>query len=215
MPVTGRATGTSEYSDGEIEALGKWLKDGLSATQLADKFTAAFRFVTRNAMIGIVARNKILKAIGFARGGRSQGGGRKQHPRDRPQPKPAPSIATAGGGHRKIVGPGFLMARDFIQTVGEVERDLEAQFAYPVKLHGTHFGQVRSIEDMIAGRHAPLPDNAAPRPLAELSSGECRFPAGGDGLSTLFCASAVEDWAPHICGGSYCRFHRALTTRAA
>lgn len=55
------------YTLDEIEAIAGWLRDGLTAQQIATGFTARYRFVTRNAIIGIVLRNKVLHKIGFAR----------------------------------------------------------------------------------------------------------------------------------------------------
>lgn len=67
----------SPYTEAEIAAIGGWLADGLSATQIAAAFGARFRrHVSRNAIIGIVSRNRRLSAIGFAgkpRGGRKAG----------------------------------------------------------------------------------------------------------------------------------------------
>lgn len=61
------------YTDTELNAIALWLKDGLSATRIAQHFSALRGSpVSRNAIIGIVHRNAGLRAIGFAspRGGR-------------------------------------------------------------------------------------------------------------------------------------------------
>ncbi|CAN7662616.1 GcrA cell cycle regulator [Mesorhizobium sp. LjNodule214] len=61
------------YTDTELNAIALWLKDGLSATRIALRFSALRGSpVSRNAIIGIVHRNTSLRAIGFAnpRGGR-------------------------------------------------------------------------------------------------------------------------------------------------
>ncbi len=57
----------SLYSEAEIEKIGDWLKEGFSASTIARLFTAEFRHKTRNAIIGVVHRNKVLRAIGFVR----------------------------------------------------------------------------------------------------------------------------------------------------
>lgn len=63
----------SSYSDAEIAAIGGWLREGFSASQIAGAFAWRFRrHVSRSAIIGLVTRNKALAAIGFA--GRPRGG---------------------------------------------------------------------------------------------------------------------------------------------
>ncbi|MFK0691763.1 GcrA cell cycle regulator [Mesorhizobium sp. IMUNJ 23033] len=64
------------YTDTELNAIALWLKDGLSATGIALRFSALRGSpVSRNAIIGIVHRNTGLRAIGFAnpKGGRASG----------------------------------------------------------------------------------------------------------------------------------------------
>jgi GcrA cell cycle regulator len=68
------------YTDTELQEIAVWLKDGLSATRIAVRFTALRGSpVSRNAIIGIVHRNVALKTIGFAnpKGGRFGGRPRK------------------------------------------------------------------------------------------------------------------------------------------
>lgn len=61
----------ASYTDAELQVIAGWLKDGLSASKIAAAFTVlrAAR-VSRNAIIGIVHRNAMLSAIGFANGKR-------------------------------------------------------------------------------------------------------------------------------------------------
>ena len=69
------------YTDTELHEIAVWLRDGLSATRIAVRFTALRGCpVSRNAIIGIVHRNSALKTIGFAnpKGGRSGGRPRKK-----------------------------------------------------------------------------------------------------------------------------------------
>lgn len=57
----------SAYSPAEIEAIAGWLRETDSAAQIAAKFCSRFhRHVSRSAIVGLVHRNSILKAIGFA-----------------------------------------------------------------------------------------------------------------------------------------------------
>lgn len=73
------------YTLDELEAIAGWLLDGLSAAKLADAFTLKFRLVSRNGIIGVVHRNKVLKKIGFARYSRA---GIPNQPKVPPAPKP-------------------------------------------------------------------------------------------------------------------------------
>ncbi|TJW07261.1 MAG: hypothetical protein E5W82_23900 [Mesorhizobium sp.] len=68
------------YTDTELQEIAVWLKDGLSASRIAVRFSALRGSpVSRSAIIGIVHRNQVLKAIGFAnpKGGRAGGRPRK------------------------------------------------------------------------------------------------------------------------------------------
>lgn len=70
----------SAYTDTELREIAAWLKDGLSASKIATRFSALRGSpVSRNAIIGIVHRNMALRVIGFAgpKGGRSGGRPRK------------------------------------------------------------------------------------------------------------------------------------------
>lgn len=55
------------YSDAELQEIARWLGEGLSASKIAAAFSALRGGpVSRNAIIGIVHRNAMLGAIGFA-----------------------------------------------------------------------------------------------------------------------------------------------------
>lgn len=57
------------YTDSELQEIASWLKEGLSASKIAAAFSALRGArVSRNAIIGIVHRNAMLGAIGFANG---------------------------------------------------------------------------------------------------------------------------------------------------
>jgi GcrA cell cycle regulator len=59
----------ASYSDAELHEIARWLKDGLSASRIAVAFSALRGSpVSRDAIIGIVHRNAMLGAIGFANG---------------------------------------------------------------------------------------------------------------------------------------------------
>ncbi|RVC91932.1 MULTISPECIES: GcrA cell cycle regulator [unclassified Mesorhizobium] len=75
------------YTEKEIDEIAAWLKEGLSASRIAGRFSALRGApVSRNAIIGIVHRNAGLRAIGFAnpKGGRAGGRPRKHARPDRP-----------------------------------------------------------------------------------------------------------------------------------
>ncbi|MDX8448048.1 GcrA cell cycle regulator [Mesorhizobium captivum] len=75
------------YTEKEIDEIAAWLKEGLSASRIAGRFSALRGSpVSRNAIIGIVHRNAGLRAIGFAnpKGGRAGGRPRKHVRPDRP-----------------------------------------------------------------------------------------------------------------------------------
>lgn len=61
-----------DWTEQDRARIGAFLMDGLSASQIGNEMG-----VTRNAIIGLVHRDKNLRAIGFARkGGGNNGGGR-------------------------------------------------------------------------------------------------------------------------------------------
>ncbi|MDX8466050.1 GcrA cell cycle regulator [Mesorhizobium sp. VK23B] len=75
------------YTEKEIDEIAAWLKEGLSASRIAGRFSALRGSpVSRNAIIGIVHRNAGLRAIGFVnpKGGRAGGRPRKNARPDRP-----------------------------------------------------------------------------------------------------------------------------------
>ena len=75
------------YTEKEIDEIAAWLREGLSASRIAGRFSALRGApVSRNAIIGIVHRNAGLRAIGFAnpKGGRAGGRPRKHARPDRP-----------------------------------------------------------------------------------------------------------------------------------
>lgn len=59
-------TGSSSYSAEEKTAIAGWLREELSATQIANLLSAQRRCaVSRNAIIGVIHRDKTLAAIGL------------------------------------------------------------------------------------------------------------------------------------------------------
>lgn len=53
------------YTSSEIDLVREWYeRDGLSGNQIATRFSREFRPVTRNAIMGVLHRNKMLKGKG-------------------------------------------------------------------------------------------------------------------------------------------------------
>ncbi|WFP74914.1 GcrA cell cycle regulator [Mesorhizobium sp. WSM4906] len=85
------------YTEKEIDEIAAWLREGLSASRIAGRFSALRgSAVSRNAIIGIVHRNAGLRAIGFAnpKGGRA-GGRPRKHARPDRRGRVVASAATA------------------------------------------------------------------------------------------------------------------------
>jgi hypothetical protein len=66
------------YSATEIDMVERWLREGCTASQIATRFSTAFRTVSRNGIIGLVHRDKRLAAIGLAAGRRGPKPGSQQ-----------------------------------------------------------------------------------------------------------------------------------------
>ena len=76
---------------------------------------------------------------------------------------------------------------------------------------------MRTIEDMIECRNAPIAPGADPEGfrLADCDPAECRFPTGEGRGGIRFCAMPVEAeaWRPGAVNGCYCAFHRGYLAR--
>ncbi|RWQ12372.1 GcrA family cell cycle regulator [Mesorhizobium sp.] len=166
------ASNASSYSAEEILAIAGWLRDGLSASQVAGRLaTLRRRPVSRNAIVGIVHRNKTLAAIGFSGAPCLPSAGSKR------AAKPAP----------KVAGPRLHAGN--IRGKKEA-RALDPVFAPP---------RPRPVDDSIPPRAY---DAAARHvPLEELRHGECRWPVNdaAHGEQHLFCgkASGFGSYCPH------------------
>jgi hypothetical protein len=69
---------SSRYSDDERIAIEGWLLDGFSASRIAQEFIRKFqRYVSRNAIIGVIHRDPALMKIGLAGKGRPVAGSTK------------------------------------------------------------------------------------------------------------------------------------------
>ncbi len=69
---------SSRYSDDERIAIEGWLRDGYSANRIAQEFIRKFqRYVSSNAMIGVIHRDPVLMKIGLTGKGRAVAGSTK------------------------------------------------------------------------------------------------------------------------------------------
>lgn len=206
-------TGARGYSDDEIEIIAKLLREGLSGSELAARFGAMTgRNVSRNAIIGVVHRNRKLKRIGFSHAGPSIQGPRRSPkatkaeqrrarlaPKAKAQPQPL---------HAKTPDTfGFLPARAFVQNVvAEGEFDREASRAYPPPApHVPRSPASRAAQDFPPEEY----DRQSRRiELTELKSGDCRWPVNDAAPREihLFCGHPVD------AGSSYCLHHRLRAT---
>lgn len=105
----------SAYSEIERAAIGGWLMDGLSASRIAREFCQKFRYVSRNAIIGVIHRDADLSRIGFAakRPGPAARSPKIRDPNPKalpappkafplPEPKPFVNFAAYDAGSRRL-----------------------------------------------------------------------------------------------------------------
>lgn len=148
------------YTDTELQEIAVWLRDGLSATRIAVRFTALRGSpVSRNAIIGIVHRNSALKTIGFAnpKGGRS--GGR---PRKNATGKTAANENTAGKNQLSKPARQAEVSKQPVRPVTKPTRQPPAKSMPPTPPARSILGEGRLVVDGEIYRFK-LP---APRPAA-------------------------------------------------
>lgn len=180
----------------EVKALvADMLLEKLSASQIKTRLAPGI-VVSRNALIGVVHRDKALRGIGFH--------WRTAHPLvgNIPKPpKPAKRIKQS-----KIAGvlsrprkympqkqslqPAWLPPKQFIHELGDYEPDRGSMFMYPPKL-----------PKRLA---VPLPAAFECRsiPLMELKRGECKWAVNNappKGIH-LFCGNPAETGKPYCTG---------------
>lgn len=174
------------YTPDEIDAIAKWLRNGDNAMMIAQQMSRLRGVpVSRNAIIGIVRRNKVLDAIGFARTGHSRGGHGVSNP-----------TATKEEMRRRQA------------------RNAAAPMVKPAKLHPSNIRgkkEGRALDPVYAPpRPKPVDDGISPHvydatarhvPLVDLRHGECRFAVNdaAQGEQHLFCgrAAGFASYCPH------------------
>jgi GcrA cell cycle regulator len=227
----------ASYSDAELQEIARWLKDGLSASRIAAAFSALRgSAVSRNAIIGIVHRNAMLGAIGFANGrGMSAGakcavGEPAAGKRANRTPKERVRNETAAGkvaeahaaksiGVRKDKAwarrdppPAWLPPRLFVREVGVLIADGEAyRFKVPAPPRGPigrqpHGVAMRFIDCLFSRCRAPL-DLTLEADADNSVAEEGDAPAGRPGADMLCCGMRTRALK------SYCSYHQARFQR--
>ena len=79
------------WTQSDVEFVAELLHGGFTASQIAARFSREHRYVSRSAVIGIVARNRHLKEIGF----RSKRASARPAFAPVPAQSPAPTASTA------------------------------------------------------------------------------------------------------------------------
>ena len=110
------------YTEKEIDEIAAWLKEGLSASRIAGRFSALRGCpVSRNAIIGIVHRNASLRAIGFA----NPKGGRAGRPRKHARPdRPGRRGRTVIGGMALSEPAALSRFAELVEGAGGEAADL-------------------------------------------------------------------------------------------
>ncbi|QND55931.1 GcrA family cell cycle regulator [Mesorhizobium huakuii] len=222
----------ASYSDAELQEIARWLKEGLSASRIAAAFSALRSSpVSRNAIIGIVHRNAMLGAIGFANG-RGMPPAARQAAGERTVRKPAGAKRAkdkANGkavaekrtgvhaaedtiprknkaGARRDASPAWLPPRLFVREVGMLIADGEAyRFKVPAPQRGPIGRQPHGVAmrfiDCLFSRCR------APLDLTLEEDPENDAPGGRPGADMLCCGMRTKALK------SYCSYHQARFQR--
>ncbi|KAA3446393.1 GcrA cell cycle regulator [Mesorhizobium sp. SARCC-RB16n] len=206
----------ASYSDSELQAIAAWLKDGLSASRIAAAFSAQRGArVSRNAIIGIVHRNAMLGAIGFANGkGRPAARTTVAKAASRAA-KAEPSTSRAGAGPappaakpamRPKRAPSPVRPRLFRREAGVLIADGQTyRFKAPAPPRGPigrqpHGVAMRFIDCLFNRCRAPLD-------LTQEDDPQDGAPGGRPGQDMLCCGMRTRAMK------SYCTYHQARFQR--
>lgn len=214
----------ASYSDAELQEIARWLKEGLSASKIAAAFSALRGArVSRNAIIGIVHRNAMLGAIGFANGrpaGAKRGAGERAASK-RAGGTPAEGKAAAGkvgpaakgaGAHKGVARPrrdpppAWLPPRLYAREVGVLVADGEAyRLEVPAPPRAAIGRQPHGVAmrfiDCLFGRCRAALD------LTLEEDPENDAPGGRPGADMLCCGMRTRALK------SYCDYHQARLRR--
>ncbi|QKC82681.1 GcrA family cell cycle regulator [Mesorhizobium sp. NZP2077] len=222
----------ASYSDAELQEIARWLKDGLSASRIAAAFSALRGSpVSRNAIIGVVHRNAMLGAIGFAHG-RGMPPVARQAAGERAMRKPSAAkqakdkangkaaAENRAGVHaadstvlrknkvrpRHDSSPAWLPPRLFVREVGVLIADGEA---YRFKVPAPPRGPIGRQPHGVAMRFIDCLFSRCRAPL-DLTVGEDAendAPGGRPGADMLCCGMRTRALK------SYCSYHQARFQR--
>ncbi|MEI9421291.1 GcrA cell cycle regulator [Mesorhizobium sp. Cs1299R1N1] len=202
------------YSDSELQAIAAWLKDGLSASRIAAAFSALRGArVSRNAIIGIVHRNGMLGAIGFANGKGLPAAVMATAKAARRAAKAETIIERAGAAlqpakpaMRPKRAPSPVRPRLFQREAGVLIADGETyRFKVPAPPRGPigrqpHGVAMRFIDCLFSRCRAPLD-------LALEEDPQNGAPGGRPGQDMLCCGMRTKAMK------SYCTYHQARFQR--
>ena len=226
----------ASYSDAELQEIARWLKEGLSASRIAAAFSALRGSqVSRNAIIGIVHRNAMLGAIGFANG-RGMPPVARQAAGERTMRKPPAAKRANGkvsgkaaaekhaGVHadksnaarknkaraRRESSPAWLPPRLFVREVGVLIADGEA---YRLEPPAPQRGPIGRQPHGVAMRFIDcLFDRCrAPLDLTLEEDPENDAPGGRPGADMLCCGMRTKEQKSY-CGYHQARFQRRVCT---
>ena len=180
-PERSPRAGTKAYTAREIQIIARCLRGGLSAAEIAGRISGERReAVSRNAIIGLVARDKALSAIGFCRA--------------RPkQAKPAKPAKPAGPARKRTGLTATHVAR---RSAG---REKEAAFVTPVKAVSS--GASAIVYDA-AALHVPLMDLRAGQcrfAVNDARPGEPHLFCGQPIRRGSYCAHHLERATARVC----------------
>ncbi|WP_136621883.1 MULTISPECIES: GcrA family cell cycle regulator [Mesorhizobium] len=224
----------ASYTDAELQEIARWLKDGLSASRIAAAFsTLRGSPVSRNAVIGIVHRNAMLGAIGFANGkglpfGPKRAAGKrtvskranggtlaKGKASARPAGMIDAALAVTGmskAAAKRDASPAWLPPRLVVREVGVLIADGEAyRFKVPVpprtpvgrQPHGV---AMRFIDCLFGRCRAPLDLTLEEDPDISIAE-EGDAPGSRPGADMLCCGMRTKVLK------SYCTYHQARFQR--
>jgi len=222
------------YTDAELQEIARWLRDGLSASKIAAAFSALRGSpVSRNAIIGIVHRNAMLHAIGFANGlgvptgakraaDKGAGNKRARGPLAKEKEK-AKARATAGKvgnahaakgtGARKGTArpkreprPAWMPPRLFVRDAGVLIADGEAyRFEAPAPVRTAIGRQPHGVAMRFID--CLFGRCRAPLDLTLEDNPEADAPGGRPGADMLCCGMRTRALK------SYCDYHQARVRR--
>ncbi|MER9296691.1 GcrA cell cycle regulator [Mesorhizobium sp. M0621] len=224
----------ASYTDAELHEIACWLKAGLSASKIATAFSALRDSpVSRNAIVGIVHRNAMLGAIGFANGkglpvGAKRAAGKhagsklanRMPAQGKVSAKPAvgtidattsrPGVCEAAA--KRDPSPARLPPRLFVREVGVLIADGQTyRFKVPVPPRAPigrqpHGVAMRFIDCLFSRCRAPLDLTLQEDPDISIAEEE-DVPGGRPGADMLCCGMRTSALK------SYCTYHQARFQR--